>query len=166
MIDIVLISEPDNNCNFSDTLMGETMGHAIIDSGCSRTVCGKAWLETYLGMLSEKSRRSVHAEKSDCRFRFGDGKIYRSTEAVILPVYFGKTHGKLRANVIECDIPLLLSRESLKRGECQIDFQSDQVIMMGEEVPIKVSQSGHYCIPLINNIGPSVNTIQQILFIK
>ena len=42
-----------------DRLLGETIGSAIVDSGCSRTVCGDLWLNTYIDSLSQHDRMSV-----------------------------------------------------------------------------------------------------------
>ena len=31
-----------------DTLNGETLSMAVIDSGCAKTMCGQVWLDCYL----------------------------------------------------------------------------------------------------------------------
>ena len=61
--------------NVDDVLLSETIGYAIIDSGCTRTVCGETWLNTYLDTLPNNIRRQVYSESSECHFRFGDGEV-------------------------------------------------------------------------------------------
>lgn len=43
----LLAAETDFNDNV-DVLFGESLGAIILDSGCSKTVCGQQWLESYL----------------------------------------------------------------------------------------------------------------------
>ncbi len=38
------------------TLVKETLGMAVLDSGCSKTVVGKQWLELYIDTLDEKDK--------------------------------------------------------------------------------------------------------------
>ena len=59
-------------------LVGETFGQAIIDTGCPKTVCGAEWFNVYLESLSSKDRAHIRHKRSSNKFRFGDGKIYRS----------------------------------------------------------------------------------------
>ena len=52
---MVLLAEDDDGER--DKLLGETLGYAIVDSGCNRTVCGDLWLNTYLDSLSKEDRK-------------------------------------------------------------------------------------------------------------
>ena len=158
-LDIVLLTEPGDDRH---DLMNETIGYMIIDSGCTQTVCGNTWLRTYIDTLSNREHRAVQSEQSKCNFRFGDGPTYTSTRVVIIPVMFGSHRAMLRTHVVDCEIPLLMSRQSLKRAHCKIDFVHDKVFMFGEEVPVKISRSGHYCVPLTND--DKQETIHNILF--
>lgn len=157
---MLLLCEPDNRTE----LLGETIGYAIIDSGCTSTVCGSQWLDTYLDTLSNALRRTVHVEPSRCPFRFGDGEIYTSNRVVDIPVFFGSQSARLRTDVVVCDIPLLLSRVSLKRADCHLDFTNDKIYMFGEEIPITISKSGHYCVPLIRGSSEHSSVISQVLY--
>ena len=120
------------------------------------------WLESFLDTLSRSDRRSVHKESDKCRFRLGDGEIFTSSEIVTLPIQIGSQHVKLRTNVVECDVPLLLSRESLKRDNAEIDFRTDSVSLLGEKVEVKVSKSGHLCVSLEPRRG--AHNVKQVLF--
>ena len=158
---MTLLSEPNDH----ETLMNETIGYAIIDSGCTQTVCGNTWLDTYLDTLSNKLRRSTFSQPAKSHFRFGDGKLYTSDRIVTIPVQFGSQSAKLMTHVINCDIPLLMSRFSLKRANSHLDFLQDKIMLLGEEVTLKISSSGHYCIKLINSSDRYDNTlVSQTLF--
>ena len=49
--------------------------------------------------------------------------------------------------VIENDIPLLLSKYTMKEANTYIDFANDKIVILNKEVPVKFTTSGHYCIP-------------------
>ena len=58
----------------------------------------------------------------------------------------------ISTHVIECDIPLLMSRESLKKAHAEIGFKSDTICMFGQDLPLKISQTGHLLLPLTGTI--------------
>ena len=130
--------------------MGETIGYVIIDSGCTQTVCRNTWLRTHIDTLSNREHRAVQTEQSKCNFGFDDGPTFTSTRVVTIPVMFGSHRAMLRTQVVDCEIPLLKSRQSLKQAHCQIDFVQDKLFMVGEQVPFKISRTGHYCMPRTN----------------
>ena len=57
-----------------DVVNSETLGCGILDSGCSKTVCGVDWIETYLDTLDEEELREVQVEESESKFKFGSGQ--------------------------------------------------------------------------------------------
>ena len=140
----------------------ETLNHAVLDCGCVKSVCGRKWLEIYLDSLSKKDASTVQQMSSNAKFRFGaSGPLYSSTKRMKFPGYLGKIRVMLEADVIESDIPLLLSKESMKKAATQIDFLTDKVIMLGEQMPIKSLKSGHYAVPL-SKFGSIENGIAAI----
>ena len=58
-------------------------------------------------------------------FRFGDGLEVISTEKTIIPGRIGKTDVRIEANIVEKELPLLLSKASLKRAGAVLDFTND-----------------------------------------
>ena len=152
MEDVVLLTDDEIS---KDSLFGETVGCAIVDSGCSRTVCGELWLNNYLGTLSKQDRFLIYSEPSNSKFRFGDGKVFISTKKLHLPVYIGNLKATLETEVVSCTVPLLLSRESMKKAHSHLDFQSDSLYIFGEKVPLITTQSGHYCLSLTRPLDHS-----------
>ena len=126
-----------------DRLLDETIGHCVVDSGCTRTVCGDVWLNTYLDSLTSRDRMSVFTTNSTCHFRFGAGEVYTSPRAVHIPIYIGSEVAVLTPQVVSANIPLLLSRDSLKTADAHINFQDDTINIFGVKMPMIISESGH-----------------------
>lgn len=133
--------------------MEEALGHALIDSGCCKTVCGKIWLNSYLDSIPRAERLKIELTTAPCKFRFGDGETYDSMKIYNIPVNIGGIPAAIQTHVIDCDIPLLLSRESLKKAHAEIDFASDTIYMFGKKLPIKTSKTGHLLLPLTKFIS-------------
>ena len=56
-------------------IIGETLNTAVLDSGCSKMVCGQLWLDCYIESLSEEDRNQLQEEESSTRFKFRDGSL-------------------------------------------------------------------------------------------
>ena len=81
-------------------------------------------------------------------FRFGDGREAFAIESVQIPVSIGSINCKINVDVVENEIPLLLSRDSMRKANMVIDFSNDKAIFCGEEINIICLNTGHYGIPL------------------
>lgn len=81
-------------------------------------------------------------------FKFGDGVQIQSTKNVIIPVMIGKTHCNIDTEVVGVDIPLLLSKTSLKRAGTILDLENDKAEMFKHPVRLDFTSSGHYCVNL------------------
>ena len=70
----------------------------------------------------------------------------------------------LNTDIIASDIPLLLSRKSMKKADMALDFKNDNAIVFGESVKLITTKSGHYTIPIspyktvLNNLTTGINT--------
>ena len=134
-----------------DSLLGETLNKALLDSGCTKTVCGEEWLKYYLESLPEADLERVREENSGNVFKFGNDKLFKSKKLVHFPCVIGNRRVLLSGDVVECHIPLLLSKKSMKKANTRIDFKSDVVEMFGAKVDLTFTSSGHYCISLCNS---------------
>ncbi len=83
---------------------------------------------------------SAKAFKSSCAF---------STESQI-PAIIGQTKCHIETEVVAADIPLLLSKTSLKRSGAVLDLQNDKAIMFKHPVTLELTSSGHYCVNLLH----------------
>ena len=128
----------------------ETNGCAIIDSGCATNVCGEAWLENYKESLTSDDKRKITEEPSNQKFTFGIGGTAQAKLRVRVPCWLNGKSGFLMTDVIENDIPLLLSRESLRRMHKILDFGANTLSSSTGNtiVELKNTSSGHYALPL------------------
>ena len=135
------------NVNECDAFLNETYNGALLDSGASATVCGRKWLEAFESHLSEEERLALKEEECFQTFRFGDGDPIVCRVKKNLPVNICGRDIMLYTYVVEGDVPLLLSRATMKKMECKLDFVRDEVHMFGKTEKLIISRSGHMIIP-------------------
>lgn len=128
--------------------LGETLGCAVVDSGCSKTVAGSKWLNCFLEMLDEKELEQISRKESNQTFKFGKGDSIKSCEKIVIPVTLGQRKITIESDIVDADIPLLLSKDALKKAETILDFNNDIAIMFGQKQTLIPTESGHYAIPL------------------
>ena len=130
-------------------LLDETRGCAIIDSGCAKTVCGRDWAEEFMSNLSDNDRVKVQEEESHESFTFGDGTSVRSLKRLSLPCWIqGLERGFITTEVVERNIPLLLSKTTMKKSNMVLDFKNDTIICGKTIIHLRNTASGHYALPL------------------
>ena len=143
---ITLFQAKDIDNEETRIFVGETLSCAVLDSGCSQTVCGKNWLECFQESLDEEE--NITEKQSHATFKFGNGGPVKSLKKVSLPVIIGTQAIDLETDVVDTDIPLLLSKNAMKKSSTVIDFNKDTATMFGEEQKLIRTSSGHYAIPL------------------
>ena len=131
------------------TLAHDSVGSAILDTGCINTVCGEEWLDKYVDMLNEADKAKITSGASDKSFTFGDGVSVASTQRVTLPCYIGNKKCEITTDVVKCKIPLLLSKNSMKKASMVIDLGNDTVAIAGVKQKLECTSSGHYKISLV-----------------
>ena len=141
-------------------LLKETVNCAILDCGCVKTVCGHTWFEIYKESLTEEENKRITEEKSETKFRFGvGGPVYVSEKRVKFPAILGKKKVTIESDLIDCELPLLLSKESMKRANTQINFTNDQVSMLGQTLDLQFTSSGHYAVALGMNEEEHIESV-------
>ena len=120
----------------------------MLDSGASKTVCGRVWLDSYTDSLSVVQKANIVFQTSSSIYRFGDGKIFKATKKTQIHAEIGSHNVLIETDVINSDIPLLLSRASMKRADVNLNFKDDTASVFGKTIELVVTKSGHYAIPL------------------
>ena len=87
-------------------------------------------------------------EQSDTLFKFGDEEKIKSLRKVYIPIKIGEKDVMLQTDVVNIKIPVLLSKQAMKRGNAVIDFDSDVITMYGVEYPMTLTTSNHYAIQI------------------
>ena len=57
---------------YVQNFLGETLNLAVLDSGCTKTVCGQEWLKCYIESLCDDDRKKIQEFTSETEFKFGD----------------------------------------------------------------------------------------------
>ena len=128
--------------------MSETFNCAVLDCGASKTVCGSEWLKTFLDSFDDDSSKNLEYSASNSVFQFGTGPPVKTLYSVRLPIFIGDMPIFLNTDVINEKIPLLFSKESLKRADSKIDFTNDTINLFNKNIDLIVTKSGHYAIPI------------------
>ena len=138
---------------------------AVIDTGCTKTVAGQIWFENFKSNLTENTLKETETFPSNTSFKFGDGRKVKSSNGVIFPVEIANRHCKINAKVVWENIPLLLSKTSLKKCGTIINMNEDKTTIFREEVVLHQSTSGHYCIDILPTFTTD-NTCQKVLVLE
>ena len=96
-------------------------------------------------------------------FKFGNGnkKLYKVT----LPCVIADIKVSIVTDVVDSDIPLLLSKDSMKRARTCLDFENDSITMFKKKISLRCTLSEHYHI-LITKPLPDKSKFKHILFIQ
>ena len=146
----------------SEVLMCEAFSTAVVDTACTKTVCGQQWLNNYIDLLDDDQKLQVKRKPSDHIFRFGDGQQVQSEQQVTIPAIIGGTKCTIETDVVESKLPLLLSKNSLKKAQTVLDMNSDTAKMFGQPVQLFQTSSGHYCVNLLSNNRESQFLANQV----
>ena len=140
-------------------LQKDTIGYnaLVVTSEVSKSVCGLTWLLSYLKTLTphEKSKVVVDSTTSKIFSIMGSGRV-SSLHTVTIPfLRDGKKQISIEVEVVDRDIPLLVSRSALSKGRADIDPYTDTMSMSGIKLYLNVSREGHYYMLLTNTPSSS-----------
>merc|ERR1711954_346786 len=107
--------------------LSEKFGKAILDTGTSKTCAGKYFINHTLDLIPEEEKQKVSRRKENRVFRFGDSKRYPSKEEVTIPIKRGNLESKLHVSILDVDIPLLMSKDDMKKLKLMIDCEKECV---------------------------------------
>ena len=88
----------------------------MLDSGASKTVCGRVWLDSYIDSLSEGQKLNNVFQTGCSIYHFGDGKTFKATKKTQILAEIGSHKVLIETDVINSDIPLLLYETSMKQA--------------------------------------------------
>ena len=91
---------------------------------------------------------------------------YPSLKQVNIPFNIDGMQARILTDVVDCEVPLLLSKQSMKAANSKLDFVNDKVTMFGKDIPLHHTSNGHFCIPLtpiqiaIKNTSPEHSPVK------
>lgn len=131
------------------TQLGVEAGNcAVLDSACTSNVCGEDWMENYVASLDSRDRATVIHHTGSRVFKFGGGTTLKSVGEYDIPATIVGKPVRIKTDVVQSHIPLLLSKNAMKKAEVKLDIANDSAEIFGEDVTLNITTSGHYCIPL------------------
>lgn len=137
-------------------LSKEAENAAVLDSGCPSTVAGEAWISTYLDSLPPEKRCLVKKSKSEKHFKFGAGPPCPSRGEITIPCCLAGTQCNLTTDIVDENIPLLLSKDAMKKSGTILNLETDEATIFGQTVNLGCTSSGHYFVPLAD---PAVEVV-------
>ena len=146
--DITLFEGDLDDANQLKSLVAETLCAAVIDCGASRTCCGQSWWQGFTDTLSQEELDAITLSPSNKTFKFGAGGNHQSLSSAEFPANINGKAVTIKTDIVKADIPLLLSKESLKNAEMKIDFMNDTAEFLGMTIDLINTRTGHYAIPI------------------
>ena len=64
---------------------------------------------------------------------------------------------KIISDVVDADIPLLLSKTAMKRAQMTLNFNNDTAEMFGKRIELLCTTSGHYHVPISRPLPDGVS---------
>ena len=138
-----------------------TLAKIFLDTGCVRSVAGRKWFKAFIMTLSEETRKKIMKYISHARFRFGGTDIKHSLGLYTVPCSINGKNILLQIDVIDCNIPCLISKFALKKAGGIINLEEDTVRLFGQVVKMENAPSGHYTLP-VHDIVKDDNTDVQV----
>ena len=104
-------------------LIEEAGCRGVLDSACSKSVAGLAWIKKYTMSISASFADSIVLKPSSKVYQFGGGEVRKSQGLLTLPTIIGEKKINITVEVVDAPIPLLIGSNSLKAGKAVLDFQ-------------------------------------------
>ena len=132
-----------------EVLLVSSPGHAVLDSGCGKTIIGEKTLRKAFAEIWETHKLPSPLEKKEQnRFRFGNGEQETSSRVVEMPVFLANRPGFVTAAVVRGDVTLLLSRPALKKLGATLDFAGDSLTLFDGQssLALETNAAGQYTV--------------------
>ena len=138
----VLLLEVGAGSNFEEEAIDR--GHyAGLNTCCTKTVTGTKWLEDYIDNLSDSYRRMVKPGRTNTEFKIGNEEVTPAYRAFIIPVMIYGKLTTLRVEVLNANLPLIISGQTMKKMGVIIDYPHDELTIFGLTKSMIRSPAGH-----------------------
>ena len=128
----------------------EALNMAALDTCCTSSVAGTKWMKIYLKAIPKSYMQHLKGPyQSRKTFMFGNEGILKAGEAYTIPIVIADQLSTVEVDIIDSDIPLLLSRADMKRLGIGIDVKNDKVTVHDKPIPLVMTSAGHFTIDLI-----------------
>ena len=90
--------------------------------------------------------------------------LLTSEKCISIPCKIDGERVNVVTDVVKSEIPLLLSKESMKKAGTKIDFVKDKVIIFGKKISLQFILSGQYAISLNDYHKDLKESIDELKF--
>ena len=87
-----------------------------------------------------KRKNNIKSFKFNTEFKFEDGKIVTAEKCISIPCKIIDDWVNVVTDVLKSEIPLLLSKESVKKAGTKLDFVNQKVIIFGKRLVCNLHQ--------------------------
>ena len=102
----------------------EARNCAALDTCCTRSVAGRPWFDMYVQELCWEDKKKVTGPAySNKVFMFGNNGMLRSLRKYSIPAMIGGKTSEIKFDIIDSDIPLLMSKKSMKEMKMRINLE-------------------------------------------
>ena len=144
----------------------EAINCAALDTCCTSTVAGEKWLNIYLSSLPEYMKDRVQGPLPGRKsFQFGNQGILKSQAFYKLPARIVGHELLIEVDIIPSDIPMLLSKEEMKRQQMILYMLEDSAEIRGASVSLSTTSAGHYLLPLLANVTGDSADLEAVLVV-
>ena len=130
---------------------------AILDTGCTSELTRVQWWRTFKENMSERDKQSVRSQEGQKTFKFGGGQKLKSVRKIKFPAYIEGRKVELISDVVDCDLPFLISLKTMRDKGFILDCGNDRATIQMKEGPVEVGlrlgEFGHHYRLLLVHMG-------------
>ena len=139
----------------------ESLNAAALDTCCSSSVAGTKWIKIYMEAIPKHLKHLLSGpHMSKTSFTFGNQQSLSSLGTYKIPVIIANEIHELEIDVINSDIPLLMSKEHMKQLGIVINMINDTATANSNPVKLHTTSAGHY---IINLLGQDDNEDSMVM---
>ena len=71
-----------------------------------------------------------------------------SDRSAVIPAVIGQEKVSIRTDIVDADIPLLLSKTAMKNAKMSLNFDDDTLTAFDQKLPLRVTTNGLYSLPI------------------
>ena len=142
----------------------EAINCGALDSCCTCTCAGKKWLTIYLNSLPEDMKKMVKGPfNSGKTFMFGNEGKLTAEAAYDIPIKVAGKTKLIKVDIIDSDIPLLLSKAEMKTLGMTLDMKNDAAYINGKPLKVSTTSAGHLIMDLLEQ--DDVYLLEELLVV-
>ena len=130
----------------------ESINCAALDSCCTASVAGEKWMDIFLssvpGELTEMIKGPYKSKKT---FQFGNQGILPTKKAYTIPIVVAGTKHQIEVDIIDSDIPLLMSKSHMKQLGITLNMANDTASINGKPIRVDTTSAGHFILNLFGD---------------